>query len=86
MAHFDTSLPKAARPKEKNVVGMEIGPSIKHNFISLPHAGSRTTHRAGPAKPFAVGRLVKPFLRLAGCVSGPRDLSSRKGFSRSGRA
>ena len=28
----------------------------------------------------------KSFLRLAGCVSGPRDLSSRKGFSRSGRA
>ena len=24
----------------------------------------------------------QPFLRLAGAVSGPRDLSSRKGFSR----
>jgi hypothetical protein len=24
----------------------------------------------------------KPFLRLAGTVSGPRDLSCRKGFSR----
>jgi hypothetical protein len=25
----------------------------------------------------------RPFLRLAGVVDGPRDLSSRKGFSRS---
>lgn len=25
----------------------------------------------------------QPFLRLAGAVSGPRDLSSRRGFSRS---
>lgn len=25
----------------------------------------------------------KPFMRLAGCVSGPPGLSSRKGFSRS---
>jgi hypothetical protein len=24
----------------------------------------------------------RPFLRLAGAVNGPRDLSSRKGFSR----
>lgn len=25
----------------------------------------------------------KPFMRLAGAVTGPRDLSQRKGFSRS---
>lgn len=32
------------------------------------------------AKAHAAGR---PFMRLAGSVRGPRDLSSRKGFSRS---
>jgi Ribbon-helix-helix protein, copG family len=26
--------------------------------------------------------LEKPFMRLAGAVSGPRDLSGRKGFSK----
>jgi len=26
---------------------------------------------------------AKPFMRLAGTVDGPRDLSARKGFSRS---
>ena len=26
---------------------------------------------------------TKPFMRLAGAVRGPRDLSTRKGFSRS---
>ena len=25
----------------------------------------------------------QPFMRLAGCVQGPKDLSQRKGFSRS---
>jgi hypothetical protein len=29
------------------------------------------------------GDSVRPFMRLAGSISGPRDLSSRKGFSRS---
>jgi hypothetical protein len=29
------------------------------------------------------GRTAKPFMRLAGTVRGPRDLSSRKGFSTS---
>lgn len=28
-------------------------------------------------------RSEKPFLRLAGCVRGPRNLSARKGFARS---
>jgi hypothetical protein len=30
----------------------------------------------------ARGDAKQPFLRLAGAVSGPKDLSSRKGFSR----
>jgi predicted DNA-binding protein len=50
-----------------------------------------TSKRTGVAK----GRIIREqleraraaekqaFLRLAGSVSGPRDLSSRKGFSRS---
>ncbi len=29
------------------------------------------------------GGAVRPFMRLAGSVTGPRDLSTRKGFSRS---
>jgi len=29
------------------------------------------------------GGSVQPFMRLAGSIRGPRDLSSRKGFSRS---
>jgi hypothetical protein len=28
-------------------------------------------------------RGSKPFMRLAGCIRGPRDLSKRKGFSKS---
>ena len=28
------------------------------------------------------GDVNKPFMRLAGSVKGPRDLSTRKGFSR----
>ena len=28
------------------------------------------------------GGPVRPFMRLAGSIKGPRDLSSRKGFSR----
>ena len=28
------------------------------------------------------GRAAQPFMRLAGSVRGPRDLSKRKGFSR----
>ena len=28
------------------------------------------------------GRADRPFMRLAGTVRGPRDLSSRKGFTR----
>ena len=51
---------------------------------------SSTARRTGVAK----GRIVRqqlenarsgekrPFLRLAGAVSGPADLSKRKGFSR----
>jgi hypothetical protein len=29
------------------------------------------------------GDAVRPFMQLAGSIRGPRDLSSRKGFSRS---
>jgi hypothetical protein len=29
-----------------------------------------------------LGGPVRPFMRLAGSIRGPRDLSSRKGFSR----
>lgn len=29
------------------------------------------------------GKSSKPFMRLAGSVQGPKNLSSRKGFSRS---
>jgi hypothetical protein len=28
------------------------------------------------------GGAQQPFMRLAGCVSGPRDLSTRKGFAK----
>lgn len=28
------------------------------------------------------GAAVRPFMRLAGAVRGPRDLSTRKGFAR----
>jgi Ribbon-helix-helix protein, copG family len=27
-------------------------------------------------------RKARPFMRLAGCIEGPRDLSRRKGFSK----
>jgi hypothetical protein len=55
------------------VSGLKEAAAFARGEISLP---VRTVNVSGPAD------VQAPFLRLAGTVSRPGNLSSRKGFSR----